>query len=208
MATTTTPKASPALLARIDRLSGCDGHWLLIRDGEPERDCSHYWHETPEEHLATCLAERWRDVSLGFVPSCCGFSDYGRTGLVGLANYNVLTDPQSTPDPLGGILEIGYGYNGAGVVLDVLRAPLDVIESVEALEAYPLISDDEHSRLEWEGIHSLWEGMSLSERVEDCQRYGLSVFGARRDSFPNEEGSDYLRDSLIEYLNEYPTSCS
>lgn len=208
MTTTTTPKASPALLARIDRLSGCYGNWLLIRDGEPQRDCSHYWHETPEEHLATCLAERWRNVSLGFVPSYCGYSDYGRTGLVGLANYNVLTDPQSTPDPLGGILEIGYGFNGRGVVLDVLRVPLDVIESVEALEDYPLISEGEHSRLESEGVSALWADMSLSERVEECRHSDLSIFAARRDSLPHEEQSYRIWETLVEYLNEYPTSCS
>jgi hypothetical protein len=44
---------------------------------------------------------------------------------VGKANFNVLTDPASTPDPLGGILTVGYGWNGEGVVLDLLRVPAD-----------------------------------------------------------------------------------
>jgi hypothetical protein len=116
---TTTPKASPALLERIDRLAGCSGHWLLIRDGEPERDGFGSWHQTPERHLETCLSERWRGASLGFVPTYCGWSDYASTGLVGKANFNVLTDPASTPDPLGGILTVGYGWNGEGVVLEL-----------------------------------------------------------------------------------------
>lgn len=159
----TTPKASPALLERIDRLAGCSGHWLLIRDGEPERDGFGAWHQTPDDHLATCLAERWRDVSLGFVPTYCGWSDYASTGLVGKANYNVLTDSASTPDPHDGILTVGYGWDGSGVVLDLLRVPADVIETVAALESYPLISEDEHSSLELEEIDRAWQDCYASD---------------------------------------------
>lgn len=160
---TTTPKASPALLDRIGRLEICSGHWILIRNGEPETDCSHQWHHTPERHLETCLSEHWRGVSLGFVPSYCGWSDYADTGLVGKANYNVLTDPSSTPDPHGGILTVGYGWNGSGVVLDLLRVPADVIETVEALEHYSLISKDEHFTLELEEIDRAWQDCYASE---------------------------------------------
>jgi hypothetical protein len=200
----TTPKASPALLARIDQLTGCQGHWILIRDGEPETDCSHQWHQSPEAHLETCLQERWRGVSLGFVPTYCGYSDYSRTGLVGLSNYRVLMDPASTPDPFGGILEVGYGWNGRGVVLDLLRVPADVLETVEALENYPLISEDDHSQLEFDAISASWSGDSIRERVSTLQDLGLCIFAARRESAPWE--FDSLRDSLLEVLNEYPTS--
>jgi len=202
MQTPTIPKASPALLARIDRLTGCQGHWVLIRDGEPETDCSHQWHQDPTDHLQTCLADRWRGVSLGFVPSYCGYSDYSNTGLVGLSNYRVLTDPASTPDPFGGILEVGYGWNGRGVVLDLLRAPADVLEAVESLESYPLLSEDDHSELEWEGIGKLWDE-SVADRVRTLQDLGLCIFAARRDSTPWDY--DLLRESLVETLNEYPT---
>ena len=202
MQTPTIPKASPALLARIDRLTGCQGHWVLIRDGEPETDCSHQWHQDPADHLETCLAHHWRGVSLGFVPSYCGYSDYSSTGLVGLSNYRVLTDLASTPDPFGGILDVGYGWNGRGVVLDLLRAPADVLEAVESLESYPLLSEDEHSQLEWDGISRLWDE-SVSDRVRTLQDLGLCIFAARRDSTPWE--LDRLRESLTETLNEYPT---
>ena len=197
-------KISPILQTRIDRLASCDGHWLLIRDRKPERDCSHCWHQSPDEHLATCLSERWHDVSLGFVPGYCGFSDYSRNGLVGLANYQVLTDPQSTPDPYGGVLEIGYGWNGRGVVLDVRFVSDDIIETIESLECYPLISEDEHSELEYKGVEKLWED-SVSERVTMLQDAGLCIFAARRDSTPWEDGFDRLSERLVETLNEYPT---
>ena len=200
---TATPKASPALLERIERLTGCQGHWVLIRDGEPETYCGHQWHQDPAEHLQTCLTERWRGVSLGFVPSYCGYSDYARTGLVGLSNYRVLVDPASTPDPFGGILEVRYGWNGRGVVLDLLRVPAEVIEEIESLESYPLISEDDHSQLEWDAVTDNWSKDSIRERVRSLQDLGLCIFAARRDSAPWE--LDSLRESILEMLNEYPT---
>jgi hypothetical protein len=216
MATTTTPKASPVLLERIGRLEICSGHWLLIRDGEPERDCSHQWHQTPERHLETCLAERWRGVSLGFVPSYCGWSDYASTGLVGKANYNVLTDPASTPDPLGGILTVDYGWNGSGVVLDLLRVPADVIETVEALEGYPLISDNKHSTLEMEEIDRAWQDCYASdwrdairdqlaaycpEAVLDQNQYGPSTAKFWADDQLDLLPEDKLEQDLLELFN-------
>jgi hypothetical protein len=210
---TTTPKASPALLERIERLAVCSGHWVLIRDGEPQTDCSHQWHQSFEEHLQTCLSEHWRSVSLGFVPSYCGYSDYSNTGLVGLANFRVLTDPASTPDPYGGVLEVGYGWNGRGVVLDLLRVPADVLETVEALESYPLISEEEHSTLELQEIDRAWQDCYASdwrdlvrdqlaqycpETVLDQNQYGPSTakFWAddRLDSLPQDKLESDLRE--------------
>lgn len=196
-------QTSPALLERIDRLDGCQGHWVLIRDGQPETDCSHQWHQTPKTPLQTCLAERWHNVSLGFVPFYCGYSDYSQTGLVGLANFNVLTDPASTPDPHGAVLTVSYGWNGQGVCLDLRFVTDDILETVEALESYPLISDDEHSNLEEAGMEKMWIDEPIRERVRMLQGLGLCIFSARSDSAPWE--LDRLRDSLVETLNEYPT---
>ena len=210
---TPTPKASPALLERIDRLAGCSGHWLLIRDGEPERDCSHQWHQSPTDHLQTCLAERWRNVSLGFVPSYCGWSDYSNTGLVGKANFNVLTDPASTPDPHGGILTVGYGWNGEGVVLDLLTVPADVLEAVESLEDYPLLSEEEHSSLEIEAQGEAWESWAASDwrdlvrdqlaqycpaAIVDANQYGPSTAkywaDDQLDAIPDDQLEQQLRE--------------
>jgi hypothetical protein len=201
-----TLKVSPALQDRLDRLETCSGHWLLIRDGEPERDCHYQWHHTPAEHLTTCLAERWRGVSLGFVPSWIGYSDYGNTGLVGLSNFRTFTDTASTPDPHGAVLEIGYGWNGRGVAVDVRYVTDNQLETIEALEAYPLISEDDHSELEWEAVGSDWGGESIADRVRTLQQLGLSVFAARDAAAPWRDGFDRLRDYILENLNEYPTA--
>lgn len=199
---------APALRDRIDALAGCQGHWLLIREGEPVRDCSHQWHQRPDDHLAVCLEERWQGVSLGFVPELMGYSDYANTGLVGLSNFRTFTDPATTADPNDAILTVGYGWNGEGVVLDVRLATADQIETIEHLECYPLISDDDHSQLEYDAVSSDWEQESISDRVTLLQDYGLSVFAARHDDTPWRDGFDRLREAIIENLNAYPTAAA
>jgi hypothetical protein len=97
---------------------------------------------------------------------------------------------------------VGYGWNGRGVVLDLRYVPEDVLGTIEALEAYPLISEHDYSELQWEGVNKLWDE-SVADRVRTLQDLGECIFAARRDSAPLE--IDALRDSLIEALNEYPT---
>lgn len=201
-------RISPALEQRIDALAGCQGHWVLIWDGVPDTDPSSAWHQSPERHLATCLEQRWRGVSLGFVPTYCGYSDYNTTGLVGLANYNCMMDPATTPDPHGAVLRVGYGWNGAGVVLDVLRVTAEMVEMVEALEQYPLISEDEHSDLEVAGLQKLWGDESVADRVRMLQDAGCCIFAARRDGAIWDDALDRVRNSLLAYLNSYPTICA
>ena len=201
-------KLSTEISQKIEALTGCQGHWLLIRNGEPERDCSHQWHQSPDDHLAVCVREEWQDVSLGFVPELMGYSDYANSGLVGLSNFRTFTDPQTTEDPNNAILTVGYGWNGEGVVLDVKLATEEQVETVEALESYPLISEDDHSQLEYDSINADWEKESISDRVTLLQDYGLSVFAARHDDTPWREGFDRLREAILENLNAYPTAAA
>jgi len=198
--------ASPELLRRIDALNGCQGHWVLIKNSGPTSDCVYQWHQSPEDHLATCLEDRWRTMSLGFAPSYISYSDYSNTGLVGLANYRVFTDTASTPDPHDAVLKVGYGWNGAGVCLDLLYVTDAMLETVQALESYPLISDDEHSQLECEVIEENWVNESIADRVRTMQHLDLCIFAARDDSAPWRDSFDKLRDYLISCANEYPTA--
>lgn len=88
-------------------------------------------------------------------------------------------------------------------MLDIRYVPDEVIETIEGLEAYPLISENDHSELENEGITKLWEEESIADRVRTLQDMKLCIFSARNDSLPWEQ--DSLRDSILSQLNEYPT---
>ena len=188
------------LKRRIDQLDGCQGHWVLIEDGKPSQV---WWDQSHDGLFTRCLDNGWRELSLGFVPSLFGYSDYGTTGLVGLSNFRTFLDSY---DPHDAIHEIGYGHNGCGIAVDIRFVTDDMIESIQAVENYPLLSDDDHSELEWEGVSKYWEAESTSDRVGMLQQYGLSIFAARSDDTPWRDGFDCIRDSITEYLNSYPAS--
>jgi hypothetical protein len=80
-----------------------------------------------------------------------------------------------------------------------------VIETVEALESYPLISEEDHSQLEWDAVMADWSGDSIANRVRTLQDLGLCVFAARDGAAPWRDGFDRLRESILENLNAYPT---
>jgi hypothetical protein len=158
---------------------------------------------TPDEHLATCLADRWRNYSLGFVPTYCGYSDYSNVGLVGLANFNFMTDG-SIEDPHDAIQTVSYGWNEQGIVVDLRFVSAEAVETIQALEHYPLISEEEHSRLEYSAVEKDWGEASISDRVRILQDLGECIFSARNDSLPWE--NDRLREYIVSSYNEYPTS--
>ena len=185
---------------RIDELEGCQGHWVLIEDGKPSLV---WWDQSHDELFTRCLDNGWRELSLAFVPSWFGYSDYGTTGLVGLSNFRTFLD---SDDPHNAIHEIGYGHNGCGIAVDIRFITDEMIESIQAVESYPLLSDDDHSELEWEGVSKYWEAESINDRVGMLQQYGLSIFAARGDSTPWQDGFDCIRSHITEYLNEYPAS--
>ena len=199
---------SETLRDRIDRLAGCAGHWVLIRDGEPLTDCSHHWQAAPDDLLTQCLSSRWRDVSLAFVPSWLSYSDYGKNGLAGLSNFRVFTGSDSTADPYDAVHVLGHGWNGQGVAVDVRLVTDEMIEAIEALESYPLLSEDDHSSLEFDAVLASWQADSTSDRVNELQRLGLSVFAARHSDTPWRDGFDALRESILETLNTYPTAAA
>lgn len=193
------------LQRRIDALNGCNGHWVLIVDGEPQEDCSYQWHRSFEEHYQRCLTNRWRDYSIGFAPVYLGYSDYGNTGLVGLSNYRVFLD---SDDPHDAIHDIGNGWNGNGIVVDIRYVTDEMLKTIQSLEDYPLISDDDHSQLEYEAVSNYWEGKSIADRVTALQDEGLCIFAARHDDTPWRNGFDRLRESLRSVFNDYPTSAA
>lgn len=207
MQTTTTAapsmgRLSPALRDRINRLSGCKGHWVLIKYGEPESDVDGNWRQTPDRWLEYCLVDRWRSLSLGFVPTYLGYSSYSNTGLVGRANFNVFTDPASTPDPFNAVLTVGYGWDGLGVCLDVRYVTEEMLEAIEALESYPLISEDEHSQLELESQEEAWESWARDDFkkavIKALQRFEPSVFPDEPNEYWAEELLDSIPDETLE----------
>lgn len=62
-----------------------------------------------------------------------------------------------------------------------------------ALADYPVVSESIWSDLEFSELCDYWSHMRLKERVQYCQRAGVSVFAARRDEVP-ERVYELLRE--------------
>lgn len=67
--------------------------------------------------------------------------------------------------------------------LEDLRRADDMIAR---LDAYPVLSEEDWSELEWSEACEYWKRMSVAERVEWLQRAELSIFAARRSELPND----------------------
>ena len=65
--------------------------------------------------------------------------------------------------------------------LDVLN---DVAEIHNALSDYPVLDESHFSELEHDESHDAWVQSSLSDKIELCVQFGLSMFAARRETIP------------------------
>ena len=60
-------------------------------------------------------------------------------------------------------------------------------EQCGRLEDYPVLDEEDWSEREWNAQCETWEQASLRDRVEYCQRAGISVFAARRAELPQDD---------------------
>lgn len=199
-------RLSPELLRRINALSGCRGRWIVdcrelehgasyalrglddasfwrlpLQDGA-ERcwaavrpDLAPYRFGTPEDAALYCAATRWASRLL-FVPElldddCRWPGGYDAPSII-RSNARVFRDDFSKE------LELADG-DADGIALDVRYITPDMLETLEALESYPLISEDDHSALELELQEEAWESYvrddwrrAIRERLEELAPNG------------------------------------
>lgn len=160
------------LLDRIDRLSGCHGQWILdLRDSEQRGYDLHYLSsgvpvagfgtiKTPEDALAYCRANLWRNCRLLFC------SEYLNDDCSRLGGYDALSIYRSNArvfrEEYATALELADG-DADGISLDVRFVTDDMLDTLDSLESYPLLSDDDHSQLETELQGEEWEQWAAAE---------------------------------------------
>jgi len=62
----------------------------------------------------------------------------------------------------------------------------------EQLEDHPVVDENDWSELEYETASEYWATMSVSNRLDYCQRYRVSIFAARRAEIPNDPCGDLV----------------
>lgn len=72
-------------------------------------------------------------------------------------------------------------------------AALEQADSIAcALEDYPVVNEDHWSEMEWNEAADYWERMRVRDRIEYCERAGISIFAARRDYLPQDDSGALL----------------
>jgi hypothetical protein len=168
----TTPKASPALLERINRLDGCTGQWILdLRDRDNRGYDLHHLSagfsaagfgtiKDPTAALEFCCANRWRDCRLLFsadrLNDDCSWPGGYSAPSIYRSNARVFREEFRRE------LELADG-DADGISLDVRYVSEEMLETLDSLEGYPLISEDDHSQLELELQDEAWESWAAAD---------------------------------------------
>jgi hypothetical protein len=169
---TTTPKASPALLERISRLDDCAGQWILdLRDrGNRAYDLHHLSAgfsaagfgtiKDPTAALEFCYANRWRECRLLFsadrLNDDCSWPGGYSAPSIYRSNARVFRDEFRRE------LELADG-DADGISLDIRYVSEEMLETLDSLEGYPLISEEDHSELELELQDEAWESWAAAD---------------------------------------------
>jgi hypothetical protein len=146
----------------------------------------------PEEALALiCERKLWDVVSLLYVPSYCTAGDYGG-GVHYLSNARVLLEDH------GGSAQcrkIYGGYGSSGIVLDPRYLSEELLESLQSLESYPILSEDDCGALELELQNEAWENY-LSRDFQRALERRLC------DLLSEEEDGDERAERTVESISD------
>lgn len=161
------------MVERIERLSSCAGQWILdLRDPKDPRGYDlHYLSsgfacftygtiKDPDTAIAFCADHLWRGARLLFcadkLNADCSWPGGYSAPSVHRSNHRTFSDLYAK----GLLLADG---DADGLSLDIRFVTLEMIETIEGLEDYPLISDDDHSNLELELQIEAWESWGASD---------------------------------------------
>ena len=94
-----------------------------------------------------------------------------------------------------------FGHWGPGWFEIILVDPTDTVNVAIAerltdqLVEYPVLDEEDWSNREFEAASEAWANMSLRDRAEVCRRFRVSIFSARRDYLPDDQGQ-----GMVQYL--------
>ena len=148
---------------------------------------------SPEEAISRiCERKLWQSLSLLWVPDYCQSGDYG--GAVHYrSNANVLLEEFSSPE----CREL-YGSHGShGIAIDPRYLSEDLLENLQSLENYPILSEDDCSALEIELQYEAWESWARSDFSKKLESLLSEILSAA-----DWENAEDWAEQSIESLSE------
>jgi len=142
--------------------------FLSFSDLEPTGGPHLAWSKLSPEELLKAFQEKklWKIASIVWVSSFFQSGDYGGS-LVELSNLQTfLEDHGEKP----GVWELSGGWGSSGLALDVRFLEEELLEELEALESYPLRSEDHLSFLELEEEGKAWESWASSDFRKELEK--------------------------------------
>ena len=143
------------LTERLERLDGCAGRWILdLRDSDARGYDLHYLpgyvynlarELTPAQALEHCRAIRWSNARLLFSPDRLNDDCSWPGGYDAPSHYR--SNARVFRADFAEALELADG-DADGIALDLRYVTPEMLETVEALESYPVLDEGDHSELE------------------------------------------------------------
>jgi len=218
-----TRNLSPELLRRIDALASCRGRWIVdCRELEGNAsyalrslDDSSLWptlggqnwaavapepptyrRGSPEAAAQYCASTGWRSRLLW---SAELLDDDARWPGCYDAPSIVRSNARVFREDFAKELERA-DCDADGLALDVRYISAEMLETLEALESYPLISEEDHSALELELQQEAWESWGAADWRRELERKLQGYAPDDADSYWAEEMLEPVPDDKLQQL--------
>jgi hypothetical protein len=140
-------------------------------------------------------------AALVFCPAYCQGGDYSGASLVELSNCDVLLEDYGGK----GVWRLYGGHGSFGLAIDVRFCSEELLQELEALESYPLASEDKLSELEIEKEAEAWHCWASADFTKELSTL-LSSFCSEASEQKLEALEDKLEsleeDKLFELFRE------
>lgn len=134
------------------------------------------------------MEKLWQSATLVFCPDYFSSGDYGGS-LVELSNLQTFLEDYAQR----GVYELYGAHGSSGLALDVRSVTAEILEDLEALQSYPVRSEDHLYHLELEKEEEAWQSWLERDFLSALQREALELFSS---------ASEAQLESLEEALEE------
>jgi hypothetical protein len=147
---------------------------------------------SPEEAVSKIASRKlWQSMSLLWVPDYCQAGDYGGA-IHYLSNARVLLKEHGgSPE----CRELYGSYGSSGIVVDPRYLSEELLESLQSLESYPVLDEEDSSSLELELQSEAWESHLSRDFLRALERSLSELLSYEEDG---DERAEQLAESLSE----------